>query len=391
MTHPSFERMRAVASALGSSAATVRGVAKFLRGDRRAPAAIRAAVYPGGPAHDWRGEVVFQRRRRSEWERGPIVTARKADPEAKRARDDKRFRRRYLAGLRRREVRALEFDGSNLAGLLARIDSRETRLAELAEVARLRTIATGKPGKPVELPKISAGSHPLRSIPIDATTARKVGASIDMRGKDATLAPCVSKSHGHHESGFTTWKNHRPKSYDRAVHDNYVRSFGLIVSPRRLETIFHETQVAIVLPDGFIWDRDANGLRAVDAASRRDDYHPDAAELLRKDAAAHIVGKINANRDRRREMAAKLAVEAAAVQGVYVCLADSIRAGNCRQGTLQFGQRHGLEAARHYSAPELLALANGDASRVRLAVTAARLRHEKEMAAGVCELSDHRA
>ena len=96
-------------------------------------------------------------------------------------------------------------------------------------------------------------------------------------------------------------------------------------------------------------------------------------------------------RETRQRMAAERAVEAAAVAGVYVCLADSIRAGNCRQGTLNFGQRHGLDPARHYSAPDLLAMANGDASRVRVAVTAARLRHEREMTAGVCELADHRA
>lgn len=390
-SHPSFERMRAVAAALGSTASTPRGVACYLRGMRqnaRARQLIRAAVclWPDVP-------MALSRRRKTDWPADVAAASvrRKADPDAKRARDDKDFRRRYLAGLRRREQRALAFDGYNLVGLLARIDSRDTRVAELAECARLRTIAIGKPGKPVELPKISADSHPLRTIPIDAATARKVGASIDMRGKDATLAPCIVASHGTHEAGVTHWKNGRPKSYDRATHDNYVRSFGLIVSPQRLESVFHETRVAVELPTGYIWDRDANGLRAVCANSRRDDYHPEAAELMRKDAADYLVGKINANRQRREELAAKIAVEAAAVAGVYVCLADSIRAGNCRQGTLQFAQRHGLDERRHYSAPELLTLANGDASRVRLAVTAARLRHEREQAAGVCLLSDHRA
>ena len=388
MTHPSFERMRAVAAALGSSATTVRGVLRFLRGDKRAPAAIRAAVCPVG------GSIgnTATGRKRATWQNSPAVKARKADPEAKRARDDKRYRKQYLARLRRREQVALMFDGSNMAGLLARIDSRNERVAVLAEVARLRTIATGKTSKPVELPKINAESHPLRTVPIDEKTARKLGASIIMRGKDATLSECIVKSYGHHADAYTDWSNgtNKPRGV-RAEHDNYVRSFGLIVSPTRLEAVFHETQVAIELPDGYIWDIDNNGLRAVDANSRRDDYHPSAAELLRKDAAAYLVAKINANRARRQEMAAKIAVEAAAVQGVYVCLADSVRAGNCRQGTLSFGQRHGLDPARHYSAPELLEIANGDGSRVRLAVTAARLRHEREMQAGVCQLSDHQA
>ena len=374
MTHPSFERMLAVASALGSSAATVRGVAKFLRGDKRAKAAIRAAIAPTGRDY------------RESWE--SRVANRKADPEAKRCRKDAKFRKGYLARLRRREVAAMRYDSATLDGIFSRVDSGPQRIAELAEVARLRTIATGKPHKQLPLPPCHDG---VLVTGFDASLARKHGAKINMAGKDATLQACRDKSWGRHAEAYTIWdKKGRPRG-QRAEHDNYVRSLAVIVEPATVDYVFHETRRRVTLPAGYVWEIDVNGLRAVDATSRRDDYHPSAAELLRKDAAAYLVAKINANRARRQEIAAKLAVEAAAVQGVYVCLADSIRAGNCRQGTLSFGQRHGLDPERHYSAPELLEIANGDASRVRLAVTAARLRHEREMATGVCELSDHRA
>lgn len=385
-THNSFERMQAVASALGSTAATARGVAKFLLGKvapevwryhrDRAKAAIRAAVCPSAPLTVAQWQADCKRR--------------KADPDAKRARHDKTFRRRYLAGLRRREVKALAFDGTTLAGLVQRIDSGAARKADLAECARLRSIVTGKECMPVVLPRVSSESHPLRSIRIDEQTARKLGDEINMRGKDATLRATIKASYGVHEDAYTDWSSGKPRGV-RATHDNYVRSFGLIVSPTRLEAIFHTRAVTVELPDGFIWDRDDNGLRAVCADSRRDDCHPSAADLLRKDAAAHLVATIAANRQRREAMASQAAVEAATVAGVYVCLADSLRAGNCKAGTLSFAERHHLDAKRHYSAPELLAMANGDGNRVRLAVTAARLRHEREEKAGVCVLAEHRA
>lgn len=374
MSHPSFERMRAVAAALGSTAATVHGVKCYLRGMRqnaRYKAALREAVCPTG------------RTTQAEWR--TTDARRKADPDAKRAWDDKRYRKGYLARLRRREAVALRYDATTLDGVLARVDTVPHRIAELIEVARLRTIATGKPCKQTPLPNCADG---VLIVGFDASLARKHGAKINMAGKDAALQACRAKSWGHHVESGTEWVKGKPRGY-RAEHDNYVRSLALVVNPSTVDYVFHETRQRVILPDGYAWDIDANGLRAVDANSRRDDYHPSAAELLRKDAAAFIVGKINGNRETRQRMTAQVAVEAAAVQGVYVCLADSIRAGNCRAGTLSFGERHGLDPARHYSAPDLLAIANGDASRVRLAVTAARLRHEKEMQAGVCELSAH--
>lgn len=75
--------------------------------------------------------------------------------------------------------------------------------------------------------------------------------------------------------------------------------------------------------------------------------------------------------------------------GCFVCLADSVRAGNCRQGTMTWGTRHSLDPQRHYRAAELLPLANGNLRHVRAAVVVALRRERRELAAGVCELSDH--
>jgi hypothetical protein len=77
--------------------------------------------------------------------------------------------------------------------------------------------------------------------------------------------------------------------------------------------------------------------------------------------------------------------------GVFICAADSYRAGNCRMGTASYAQRHGLDLGRHYTAAELAAQANGDTRFVRAAVIAGLRRERREMAAGVCNLADHRA
>ena len=63
-------------------------------------------------------------------------------------------------------------------------------------------------------------------------------------------------------------------------------------------------------------------------------------------------------------------------------LADSLAAGNCQAGSEQFARRHGLNPTRWYKPNELLAVANGDAQRVRLAVLAAVRRHDRLAEAG---------
>jgi len=367
---------------MGSKAATVRGVVRFVQSNRAAVGrAVRSSL--------WASPAL----RASEWK--AAESRRLANPDAKRARADKAFRRRLLAGLRRREVRALAV-GSGIAGMLELIDGGAARRAELDEVSRLRALATGKPGEAVKLPwAVDLGAE---RIPLGDWRAVVKAAGVSgviMRGKDATIGPCFGASHGTHEAAYTDWSKgvSKPRGV-RAVHDNFVRSFGVVVEGGRvLEFVVHRTIGRVELPEGYLWGRDHNGLRVYRVASAADDYHPSAADLLGwgSGAPGRLVALIEANRGKREAARAAMVVEAARVAGVYVCLADSLRAGNCREGTLSFGRRHGLDPLRHYSAPDLLAMANGDASRVRLAVSAARLRHERELAAGVCVLAEHRA
>lgn len=132
-------------------------------------------------------------------------------------------------------------------------------------------------------------------------------------------------------------------------------------------------------------DSDANGLRL---RIGPDDYHPSPDELRKWDVAGWVA-RIRTNAETRRRLAAESAAEAAEAADVWVCIADSLRAGNCRAGTEQFAARHGLSTTAHYRAPQLLGIANGDYSRVRLAVKAACIRDRAERERGYAILSEH--
>lgn len=157
-------------------------------------------------------------------------------------------------------------------------------------------------------------------------------------------------------------------------------------------------------PRGYRWDRDQNGVRLVSLSDSRKDYHPDSDDLRSYDARS-LARKISALFSQRREQARinaehlrleKLSaseqtrlIAKAEREGCTVCLRDSLRAGNCRAGSVAFAQWHKLDPAKHYRPSQLLRIANGDAHRVKLAVAVALRRHRHEMAAGYCLLEDH--
>lgn len=147
-------------------------------------------------------------------------------------------------------------------------------------------------------------------------------------------------------------------------------------------------------PRGYRWDSDSNGLRLVANANEDHDYHPTAADLIFR-GVKWIVGQIKANAAARRATAAKMRQEQSALwkaerEGATVCLADSLRAGNCRAGSEQWAQRHGLDPRRHYKPSEVLALANGDTHKVALVASVALRRHRLEMERGYAVLAEHR-
>lgn len=373
----------AEAQAIGSKATTrkgaVRALCTHLQNRRRVGKSYNAA-----PLHT-RG-LRFRTRTVAGSDWGRSAAKRKADPEAKRARDDARYRKPFLAGLTRRETALLKHSRT-VDGLIKIIADKASIAAELATTARLRGIATGKPADVKKIDISAAIVVPTRG----AGQAESYGVKISRKGKDWAVKATLKPSYLDYESGFTTWKNGKPKNYTRTVCDNYVRSFAVIIDSQTIEGIYHNTRYNVTLLDDYAWSHDANGLKVYLKNSHKDDFHPMAGALLRPDAAEYLIRMLQENREKRLKIAAEQAALKAEMAGVYVCLADSLRAGNCRTGSLRFCERHNLNPSRHYTASEIIDIQNGDAGRARLAITAATLRHQREMAQGFATLADHRA
>lgn len=146
----------------------------------------------------------------------------------------------------------------------------------------------------------------------------------------------------------------------------------------------------IKAPRGYRWDVDENGLYL---RGRAGDYHPTASELLA--GGKEIARKLRKNAairkaERKKAKQQKAAIQKAEKEGATVCLRDSLNAGNCRPGSVNWAKRHGIDPQKHYTPSRLLSLANGDASRVALVVSVALRRHRQEMDRGFSELAYHR-
>lgn len=309
--------------------------------------------------------------------------ARKSNPEAKRAAKDPKFRRNFLRRLATEQAKVMSPPVATIDQISAANKSKSARQTRLNEIFAQRNIALGKNQQPPQLPRINEGIL-IHSFSPDF--ARKFGASINMSGMDARLM-ASRLTYGVHSDHIPSRKSgSKWVGFKRARHDNYVRSFGLIRDPQTFDYIFHDTRATIVLPAGMGWDVDHNGLRAFSGA---DDYHPTAADLLAKNAGENIASVLHKNAEIRRIHQAEKLAEAAEMMGVYVCVKDSLRAGNCLAGTQQFAARHGLNPDRHYHAPEILAQGNGDIHRVRLAIRAAMIRTKIENERGYALLEEH--
>lgn len=306
---------------------------------------------------------------------------RKADPEAKAARNGYR-RKQFLASLRRREKRALAINKpDNVWSVTDAYENTYRRNSELREVHRLRQIANVKGRK---LCLFSVPDNVVQ-IPVDAGVAADVGFPAVKRGNYWNVFPTMGKSWVHHEDGYTEWHNGKPRGYVRAVNDTYVRSFAIVLDESTLVGLCHDTEYRVKLPEGFAFGIDGDGLKAYMVNSPKDDYHVTAADMLDPAAADGIVAQLERNRAKRLETAAKEAALQAELEGIYVCYDDSIQAGNCTVGTTSYAIRHGLDTGKHYKATELLKM-NDSPGRVRLAITAAKIRHNRDMKQGFCKI-----
>ncbi len=309
--------------------------------------------------------------------------------EAKRAANEPRFRKAFARRLRA-EAERLRTIPPSLIEYGDSYSARRDRLKAIEDELALAGIR-----KPIDQ------SLPGFRLDASAELAHEMG----MRGfaglalEKWDCAAVYGPSRIVSEAGSWMDKHDRPTAYSYAKywspgrHICYLRAFGVLRDAQTLDYVIHTTESRVALPEQYEWVRDENGLALRRVDSHRDDYHPSIHDL--RSGADALVNRLETNRARRLEMATKLAAEKASLEGVYVCAADSVRAGNCLQGTKTWAQNSGLDPSRHYPAGELLELAvigktRPDYGRLRLAITAAVIQHRKDVEHGYALLSEHR-
>lgn len=239
-----------------------------LRGDELRRAVLRAAQPCRFPEAVWVKIMRHDRWKAQE-------AARKSHPEAKRARDDARFRRSFLAR-RRREIQTLLHVDRTVDGVVAHMLTITDRILRLNAIRKELAICSPRSVvPPADLPEWA------QIILIEPNVAAGLGAKVVRRGRNWKVFSSFAPSHSKHENGVTEWRKGRPIQYDRARNDNYVRSFGVIRSDGSLDCLFHETRRLYMRPDGWEWSVDTHGLVLRYAMDDRVQFHPTADSLLR--------------------------------------------------------------------------------------------------------------
>jgi len=288
------------------------------------------------------------------------------------------------------------------------VDERERRRLthdptyRRARVAELRRAATVTPTTytPERYDKSLAAVLRARTLALPAVSIRArgiatVGGVEDLLpykpiGINGTAGPTLGTAQRDRRDGETEWDMGKPISYTRCVDSSSVLSAAVLRRAGRIVDYWFQVpggereRYTLAAPATMRWDVDTDGLRLVCGP---DDYHPMAGEM--RSGVARLAEILRGNAETRRRLAAERAVERAEAEGVWVCLADSLRAGNCRAGSTAWAERHGLDVLRHVPAGRLFEEANGDWPRVRLAIRAAMTRHAAEMVRGYADLSEH--
>jgi hypothetical protein len=311
---------------------------------------------------------------------------RTSNPELKRARRDAQFRAAYLKKLSA-QVSALNKKPGSLDALIKTADSG--RKNKFSEINSKRKCITGKTPNSKLTPLDGFGNAGI--IQLDIKICRKLGINWPAAGKDFEIFPVFSGSEHIYSAPETEWKNGKPVGYTRAVNIWRVRAIAFNNTPTTVDYVIHNTRGTVGLPSGYTWRTDQNGPCAVD--SRGNDYHPTASDFLARNPASLIVAAIAANAEIRAKNEATLAADLADAKGIFLCVADSLKSGNCLAGTENWAKNHGFKIDQHYTAKEILmeAVKNGSLHRARLAVATASRRHRHEMTQGFCNLADHRA
>ena len=201
-------------------------------------------------------------------------------------------------------------------------------------------------------------------------------ASTDISSVGLSVESEVFLYRGHYKGWHGT--NHFPAMASRARISNDGAILTALINDK-----YHTLQAG----KGYQWEFDANGVRLV-RLSDCADYHIDSDDI--RAGRKHIISALREREENRQKQVksakrdAKI-IKAACKYGVWVCLQDSIAAGNCKVGTESFARQHKLDISKHYRA-EQLPQNTPDSRRVALVILAAQRRQAAEMARGYAEV-----
>lgn len=141
-------------------------------------------------------------------------------------------------------------------------------------------------------------------------------------------------------------------------------------------------------PRGYSWVHDYNGVK-LQHNKTKNDYHFDTDDVFA--GIDTIVAKLQQLAEKRKQQIIAAKKEAAILKnacknGVWVCLQDSLKSGNCKVGTLSYIRRYNLDEKKHYKIDKL-PKDNNDSKRIALAALSAQRRQIKEFNQGFCEVN----
>lgn len=183
---------------------------------------------------------------------------------------------------------------------------------------------------------------------------------------------------------FDCGRYSRKCTYTKWEYAARCRSWGCILPNGDLVGVISRRKFRLKPWRGYRWDADVSGIRLVSNRCQSDDYHPNSDDI--EEGMRVIVGRLRSNASVRKEgrkrqrLDARKSKEIEAVArkaGLKVCVADSIAAGNCLTGTINFCQRHGFDPHKSYTPAEVLAKSNGDSQRARIVIQYAMRWHQR--------------
>jgi hypothetical protein len=310
------------------------------------------------------------------------------DRDFRRAKKDKVFRRKFKTRLRR-EVKALtrEFASDNLdkaVQLAEEFTKNDTRLTRLYNMWSVLGKGAVTHKNVATIARIPFGRKADERVYL----RRDIGLQIEGRG-NVYLRTTASETYTTSRRHQSVYRYGRWRTIQNAEHNHFIRSLAIITRDKtRVKWRLHDQSLEITAPEGTSWRRDHHGIALVRG---QDEYHPMAFELYAasKGDWSHILREMDDNARLRQQELAENMVLAAEAEGVWVCLQDSLSAGNCLAGTLSWAEQQGIKPGRHYAATELLKCVKTDAGRVRLALSHAIRRHKREMEQGYANLAEH--